>query len=286
MQTKAIEDVKHYINQHAVTLAGRLFARLLPYRKTIVLENMQFIFGQYLTTAELNKLRLLFYTHLARSLSENLRLRFMSQKKLASLAIVEGHEHVLNVAKANKGVLILTGHFGNWELAPLAGILNFTQFQGRFHFIRRIIGFKWLEKILFRRFYQAGLNVITKPYALRKACTALENNDAVVFILDQHASTNGREGIKVDFFAYPAGTYRSLATLATQLDLPVVPATSFRRADGKHVLKFTAALPVIHCDNYQKELQQNTLQYNKVLEQFILEHPDQWLWFHRRFKPE
>lgn len=63
---------------------------------------------------------------------------------------------------AEKGVLVVTGHFGNWEFAPLGGVLNFKEFKGQFHFIRRTLRFKFIERIMFKNYYQAGLNVIPK----------------------------------------------------------------------------------------------------------------------------
>lgn len=211
-------------------------------------------------------------------------MRFISEAGLSARVDVEGVDHLLKVAAGNKGVLIVTGHFGNWEFAPIGGILNFKAYQGQFHFIRRTLQFKTLERILFRRYYQAGLKVIPKKNSLPRVVEALEHNHAVVFVLDQHASLVNRDGIAVEFFGKKAGTYRSLASIARYTGVPVIPAASYRKPNGRHVLAFHEPIYWTEEATTQEALYRNTLKYNQALEQIILAHPEQWMWLHRRWK--
>ncbi|MDF1826704.1 MAG: lysophospholipid acyltransferase family protein [Legionellaceae bacterium] len=272
------------IDALSVSTTGRFFYRFLPYRKQVILNNINHVFGEQLSQAQKNHLVKAFYSHLARSIKETIQLRFMSERELCSRVEVRGHERLLEVAAANKGVLVLTGHFGSWEFAPIGGIANFKQFQGQFHFIRRLIGNKTLEKILFRRYYQAGLHVITKANALQHVTEALEKNHAVVFVLDQHASLANRDGIAAEFFGKKAGTYRSLATFSRNTGVPVVPAASYRLPNGRHVLEFHEAIAWEDKPGNQAALYHNTCAYNRALEKIILAHPEQWWWLHRRWK--
>lgn len=226
-----------------------------------------------------------FYTHLARSLKENIQMRFMSESQIKNRAIVLGEEYIRALEhNPIKGAILITGHFGNWEFAPIAGILNFKEFQGRFYFVRRTLVNKKIEQILFRRYYKAGLNVIPKKNSLDTVCDALEKNNAVVFVMDQHASIGAKDGMMVDFFGRPAGTFKSPAMIAKYMQVPVLPSRSYRRSDGKHVLEFFPAIPWQKSDNEKEEIRLNLRTYNEVLEKFILEYPDQWLWMHKRWK--
>lgn len=267
-----------------VSWAGRLLYRCLPYRKQVISANIDQVFGTSLSSGQKSHLIKAYYSHLLLSLKEGLQMRFMSEQQLQERVEVRGHQHMLDVVAQQNGVLVLTGHFGNWELAPIGGVMNFKQFQGQFHFIRRTLGFKYLEKALFKRYYQAGLNVIPKKNSLDQVRQALEQNHAVVFVLDQHASLVNRDGIAVEFFGKKAGTYRSLATFARYTEIPVVPAASYRLPNGKHVLEFYEPIPFIACDDPKEALYQNTLAYNKALERMVLAHPEQWNWMHRRWK--
>ena len=267
-----------------VSLAGRFLYHVLPYRRSLILANISQVFGNQLDDSQKKYLAKSYYSHLVKSVKETLQLRFMSEKKLRDCVEVKGHEQILSVVAQQKGVLVVTGHFGNWEFAPLGGVLNFKEFQGQFHFIRRTLRFKMLERIMFKNYYQAGLNVIPKKHSLEQVCVALEKNHAVIFVLDQHASLVNRDGIAVEFFGKKAGTYRSLATLARYTGVPVVPAAGYRLPNGKHVLEFYEPIPWKDYGSTHESLYQNTLAYNQALERIILAHPEQWNWMHKRWK--
>ena len=277
-------NLSEQIKALRVSLSGRFIYWFLPYRRKTVLTNINSVYGEKLTFSEKKHLAKAFYSHIATSIKEAFQLRFISKERLQACVEVKGHEQMLKIVANQKGVLVLTGHFGNWEFAPLGGILNFKQFQGHFHFIRRTLGSKRLERILFRRYYEAGLHVIPKKNSLQMVGDALDKNHAVVFVMDQHASIANRDGIPVEFFGKPAGTYRSLATIARHTNIPVVPAASYRLAKGKHVLEFYEPIMWEECGSNQESLYTNTLKYNQALEKIILAHPEQWIWLHKRWK--
>lgn len=279
-----MNDLSLQIQSLPVTLAGRFFYHCIGYRRRLILANIDQVFADKLARAEKIHLAKAYYTHIATSIKEAFQLRFMSEQVLKEKVKVLGHEHMLSVVAQQKGVLVVTGHFGNWEFAPLGGVLNFKEFRGQFHFIRRTLRFKALERMMFKNYYRAGLNVIPKKNSLDKVCNALEQNHAVIFVLDQHASLVNRDGIAVEFFGKKAGTYRSLATLARHTGVPVVPAAGYRLPDGTHVLEFFEPILWQDCDTTQEALYQNTLAYNQVLERIILANPAQWNWMHRRWK--
>ena len=267
-----------------VSWLGRFIHALIPYRRKIIRQNIQRVFGDQLSSKDQIRLAKAFYSHLITCLKETILVRFLSDETLRSRVTVLGHEHLLNVTAEQRGVLILTAHVGSWEFAPLGGILNFQQFKGYFHFIRRNLGNRWLEKILFRRYERVGLKVITKSDAMTHVSEALNQNHAVVFVLDQHASLANRDGIAVEFFGTKAGTYRSLATLSRHTGIPVVPAASYRLPNGKHILEFYQPIAWQEEPSTQVGLYKNTLAYNQALERIILKHPEQWMWLHKRWK--
>jgi KDO2-lipid IV(A) lauroyltransferase len=246
--------------------------------------NIDQVYANTLTVEQKKRLAQAFYSHLATSLKEMIRLRFISDEQLAQQVDIIGHQRLLDIAAENRGVLVMTGHLGSWEFAPIAGIANFKQFKGQFHFIRRTLKNKRIERMLFRRYYNAGLQVIPKKNSLHQVCDVLEKNHAVVFVMDQHASISNRDGVEVEFFGKKAGTYRSLATFSRHTGVPVVPASSYRLKDGRHVLEFHEPIPWQDYDSTQESIYRNTLAYNQALERMILAHPEQWMWMHKRWK--
>lgn len=277
-------ELKQKINQLPVSLLGRFVYHFLPYKRHVIKTNIDRVYGDQLDSEQKKRLAIAYYSHLLKSLKEALQLRFMTEETLRKQVEVRGHQKMLEVVAQKKGVLVLTGHFGNWELAPLGGVLNFKEFQGQFHFIRRTLSIKFIERSLFKQYYQVGLNVIPKKNSLDKVCVALEKNHAVIFVLDQHASLANRDGIAVEFFGTKAGTYRSLATLSRYTGVPVIPASGYRLPNGKHVLEFYDPIPWQDYDSVSESLYYNTLAYNQALERIILAHPEQWNWMHKRWK--
>jgi KDO2-lipid IV(A) lauroyltransferase len=154
--------------------------------------------------------------------------------------------------------------------------------QGRFHFVRRPVKPPWLERIVTRRFNQAGFGVFPKRGSLDAMLEKLEQGDAIVFPFDQHAQPP--DGIESEFFGHPAWTFKSLAIIALATGAPVLPATSWREPDGRHVLRFEDALSPTEHENTGEAIRINTRAYNAKLEELVLRRPEQWYWMHRRWK--
>ena len=261
---------------------GRFVFRWLPFRRAVVMANLERVFGDRVDGAEIVRLAQMHYAHLATLLGEFLRFRWLSPSRKAAMVRVENLERLREVHAQGKGVLILTGHFGNWEVATIAGVRKFPEAHGRFHFVRRAIKPRWLEALVNRRFERAGFGVLPKRGSLDALCERLEAGDLVVFPFDQHA--HGRDGIVVEFFGHPAGTFRSLAVIAQATGAPVVPASSWRERDGRHVLRFEEPLAPIVRDDAREETAANTRAYNAALERLVVRRPEQWWWVHRRWK--
>ena len=265
-----------------VPFAGKLLYHLLPIRRRVVLDNLQRVFGDRIPAAAVRQLAQAFYGHCARTLGEFIIFPWLSAARRSALIRVENIEAIMQVYERGRGVLVLAGHFGNWEVATVAGIGTFPRYRGQFHILRRPLSPRWLDRLVTRRFRRAGLGVLPKKGALDAIMERLAATDAVVFILDQHAG--GRDGVAVEFFDHPAWTFRSLALISLATGVPVVPVASWREPDGRHVLRFEEALPIIECDDPDEAVRVNTRAYNAALERFVLRHPEQWFWMHRRWK--
>jgi Kdo2-lipid IVA lauroyltransferase/acyltransferase len=284
LDAKKAELLKQHIAHLKIGFAGNFFYYCLPIRKQVVLSNMHQAFSTVLTRQEIKKLAKAFYQHMAMFLFENLQLRFLTQQQIQSRVEVKGHEYLLKAREKGKGIALLAGHFGNWELGAIGGMLNFQSFRGHFYVIRKTLNYKCLEKLLFRRFFSAGILVIPKTNALSYAVEALENKNAVVFIMDQYASIKAKDGIAVPFFGKQTGTYKSLAMIAQNTDAEVIPMKCYRDEKKKHVLEFYPPISISSEENNKKALYLNTKHYNESLEKMILSHPEQWLWLHKRWK--
>ena len=265
-----------------VPLAGRFLYRFMPLRREVILANLRRVYGATLPDEEIVRLAQAHYGHLWRLAGEFLRFRWLSAKRKEALVRVDNIDALIDAWAQGKGVLVLTGHFGNWEVATIAGIASYPEVRGKFHFVRRALKPRWLDALVTRRFHQAGFGVIGKRGSLDTILELLHRGDVIVFPFDQHAQPP--DGIEVEFFGHPAWTFRSLAIIALATGAPVLPATSWREPDGRHVLRFEEPMAPIECEDTNEAIRRNTRAYNALLERLILARPEQWYWVHRRWK--
>ncbi|MFO2968883.1 lysophospholipid acyltransferase family protein [Legionella pneumophila serogroup 1] len=274
----------HHLSKLRVTLAGLFFYWFLPIRKQIVLSNIDIVFKNTATPAEKIRLAKAFYSHVASNLKELFWMNWVSSNKLNQTIEIHGLEHLQKAVDQKKGVLLLTGHLGSWELTSVLGFSRLIPQFGNFNIVRRPIKVKWLENLLFNRIKRYRIGIIDSIGAPKKINQALKNKELAVFAMDQHAQLGNKSGIAVEFFGVKAGTYRSLAFFAYKHQTPVVPVSGFRQCNGKHVIKFYPEIEWEFHAVKEQAIYQNTLRYNQALEKLILEHPEQWWWVHRRWK--
>jgi KDO2-lipid IV(A) lauroyltransferase len=263
--------------QTEVPWIGKFFYHFVPWRRGIVLGNLRRAFGDVLCESELRRLAQAYYAHLAQFLAELLSSPLRRKARIR----VENVDVPISAHNQGKGLLLLTGHLGNWEVATVGGIGQFPQYRGLFHFVRRTLKPGWLNSLVTERFRRSGFGTIAKQGTLDRILELLGTGAIIVFVFDQHA---GREGIPVDFLGHPASTFKSLAILALNTGVPVVPASCWREPDGTHVLRFENPVPLIECEDIGEAIRLNTRSYNAALERMLLRHPEQWIWMHRRWK--
>jgi len=223
-----------------------------------------------------------YYAHYVRFVVEFIRLPFMSAGRRQAWVRVENSESPLRAHAQGKGLILLTGHFGNFEVATVVGISQFPMYRGKFHFVRRALKPRLLNDFVTWRFRRAGFGSLAKRGSLDTIIELLQRGEVIVYTFDQHAGR--KDAVTVDFFGYPAGTFKSVAILALTTGAPVIPASSWREPDGSHVLHFEEPLPLIECDDPGETIRRNTRSYNAALERLLLRHPEQWIWMHRRWK--
>ena len=263
---------------------GRLAYRIIPLRRSVVMHNLKLVFGKTLTPDQIEHMAQAFYAHHLKSIGEVMKLPFLTEKQKSQLVEVRGGENLTSALEEGNGVLLLTGHFGNWELSTVVGLKQFSEFFGRFHFIRRPLKPKWVNKWVMGRFRKAGFGTLEKEGSLDEILDLLEQNHIVVSIFDQY--TILKYGVVSEFFGRAARTFKSLAMLSQCTNAVVVPASSWREPNGTHVVQFEPRIEVVKKGRSRDNVLTNTRRFNEALERIILRHPEQWIWLHKRWKNE
>jgi len=178
-----------------------------------------------------------------------------------------------------RGGLILTGHFGNWELLAYAhGLLGHPV-----TIVHRPMRNPLVEAEIARLRSGAGTRVVAKRRAAKDLLRTLRARGVAAIPIDQNQPL-GR-GVFVDFFGVPACTTFGLVRLALLSDAPVYPAFLVREGETeRHRIVVLPAVELVRTGNREHDIVANTQRYTQVLEDVIRRHPEQWIWFHRRWR--
>ncbi|HKA53142.1 MAG TPA: lysophospholipid acyltransferase family protein [Candidatus Binatia bacterium] len=179
----------------------------------------------------------------------------------------------------NTGALILTGHFGNWELLAYAHAC----YGFPVHIIHRRLRNGLIDDLVVRERERCGNRVIHKTTAGIEVFRAIRQKALVVAAIDQNAS--GRMGAFVPFFSRLASTSTGLAGLALASNVPVVPAFLIREGGTwRHRIVVLPPVEPVRTGDQAADLRATTAKFTEVFQQMVERYPDHWLWIHKRWK--
>ena len=184
----------------------------------------------------------------------------------------------LDVA-AERGTLILTGHFGNFELLAYAhGLLGHP-----ITLVHRPMNNPLVDRAIIDMRERAGTVSLAKKTAAKAALRALRRRQIVAIPADQNQTR--RYGVFADLFGLPASTTPGPARLAMLSRAPVVPVFLIRQGDGdRHRIVVLPEVELVQSGDRDADVVENTRRCNAVIEEVMRRHPEQWIWFHKRWK--
>lgn len=202
-----------------------------------------------------------------------------SRENIEELVVIDGFDNFEAARALGKGVIFLTGHMSAWEIAPFAQAV----YGNPLSFLARAIDNSRVDALINRYRCLSGNQPIEKNNAARAILRVLHDGGTIGILADQNTSLD--EGTFVDFFGVPAATTTGLARVALRTGAVVVPGfISWDDSIRKYRLRFEPAVNLARSDDEEADIREDTLRFNKVIENYIRAHPDQWLWVHKRWK--
>jgi KDO2-lipid IV(A) lauroyltransferase len=256
---------------------GRIWFVVDKRHRDVALENLTHVFGTEKDAVQIQTLARQIFCNLILIIFEIGWVVRIRVKDLPKHFRVRGLHYLKAAHKKGKGVLVLTGHVGNWELMSMAAAMLGYSMSA----IYRPLDFKPLNRFFIYLRGRYGTTLYPKKNAMRPILRGLKKGELIGILLDQN--TNVQSGVFVDFFNRKACTNKGLALIALRTETPVVPLFLLREKDGFRV-EFGPEVPVIRTGDTEKDIKAATQQYNRVIEDVIRRYPDQWLWVHRRWK--
>ena len=258
-------------------LLGRLAFRLIRRERENVRRGLRVAFGGKKDGREIDGLAQEVFVELGKNVSDVAKLRAMSKGDLWRIVRPEGFEHLDRALAKGRGVIVIAGHLGNWEL--LAAYLASRGYP--LNVVGRRLHDPRLDQALVRLRERWGVRNIARGRDTRDVLRALRRGEMVGLLIDQDTKVSG---VFVDFFGRAAYTPVGPAVLATKLGAPVISTVIHRARDGTHRVQVGAEIDLSLTGNVDQDLRTNTERCSKVLERHIRQHPAQWVWMHDRWK--
>lgn len=265
-------------NRVASALAWLVYQVDTRHRK-VAMDNLGHAFpGQY-SDVELDRMVRNVYRHFCTLLTEivliprklhvrnhKIHLQFSNEKEL------------LHLLMSDRPLLLLTPHFGNWELAGYyLGLCGFTTFA-----VARTLDNIYLDRFLRRFRENTGQKILAKKGDFDRMTEVLATGGVLATLGDQDA---GQRGLFVNFFGRPASTHKAIALMAIEYGVPIIVSGAYKV--GEPMRYVVHAEEVIYPEHYADRpdaVKALTQRYTDAMERFIRRAPEQYFWVHNRWK--
>lgn len=254
---------------------GRFGYRRLKIRRKVVEEHLKRAFPErndvwQRATAEAA------YAHVGREMMTTLRLSHASRADVMGIMRHEvGRERLHELYNEGKGVVLVGGHFGNWELGSASLAAQGLPVDAIYQPQRNPL----FNAALIEARHRLGLELIPRAGATKLALERLRQGRVLAVLSDQNA---GRTGIYVPFFGRLASTHRGAALLAVRAGAPLFFGAAIR--DGDHYYGITEEISVSREGKLGDVVKRLTAGYTAYLENLVRRWPEQYFWHHRRWK--
>ncbi len=257
---------------------GHFIFRHVGARRQVVLDNLAHAFPDR-DVLSLWDLAERIYANLGVNLLAFFALARLTPARIRSRVRLEDTEYLDGLRAAGEGALLMTGHFGHWEL--LGAALSAYAYPTKY--LVRTQSNPWADRLQNKIRDRAGLGVIRADASVRQLVRHVRSGGFVGVLPDANA---GDDGIFVDFLGRLASTPRGLAYFAYKLKCPIIPVFLVRQADGTHVARFHDPIHVDPAWDVEEAVLELTRTYTDVLAGMVREHPDHYFWIHRRWKTQ
>lgn len=258
---------------------GRTWARLGGPRSEVAAINLAIAFPDESPESR-RRILIESFARLAESVVDAAAIATLDEQTSRRLVAIEGLEHLERALAGGRGAILLTAHFGSFELFQTACAARGIP-ASVVHREQDNAGF---QRILDEWRTGAGVEMLPRGSAVRGVLRALRRGRVVGMPVDQ--DTPRKEGVFVPFFGRPACTRSAPARIAMKTGAPVIPGFLFRSADGlSHVVRFGPPIEMLPAgDDRDAAVIENVRRMTAIVEEAIRAAPDHWYWVHRRWR--
>lgn len=274
--SKALNLLPYRTIDSLASLLGLIFYRVAKRRRNDLLVNLDIAFPSK-SCKEKVELGVACSKHFAYIALEFIKNLDMKRDEMESLVRIK-NEHIIDDAlKKNRPIILITAHFGNWEIGSLVSSLRVKSLTA----IGRESGNVALDRLIKKSRERFNVKLISKHGALKHMIKEIRCGGAIGILVDQNTSDD--EGILVDFFGHKARHTPVASLLAKRFDAIIIPAFSYRDKEN-YIIDVHPPLEANSTLGYQEDIDRLTQAQADATKRAILKSPSEYFWFHRRWK--
>ncbi len=258
---------------------GLVASNLVGRDRRLAVAHLRLAFGRTKSGRELARVARESWRNVGRSLAETLRLPAMTAEEIVSLVDADSFGPAERALARGKGMLVLSAHAGAWEL--LAAYLA-IRLGKPFHTIGRRLYFGPYNDMLLDARRSAGVETLFQDAGARGALQVLHGGGALGILADLDMPRLA--GGFVDFFGRPAWTSTGPAALARASGAGMVPFFISWERGRRHRVHVLPEVEIVKTRDGREDAVGNTRAWARVTEGFVRRRPEQWVWFHRRWR--
>jgi len=259
---------------------ARALFRYLPRNRKLVTKHIEMAFGASMSPEQIQHTALLSYRHMVMNVFEFFRFPAMNSKTILSKVAFEGEENITAALEKNKGVIVLSAHYGNWEMLGAALVARGYPLT----VVRRDQNDGYTNDLIQKQRDRKGIKTVPRDKPLfNQLVYLLKSNELVALIADQNA---GPDGLFVDFFGRPTSTFKGPGLFATITGAPIIPIFMVRDGYMKHRVIFKPAVTHTPTGDTGRDIAAITQACTKEIQDIITAYPEQWMWQHKRWKTD
>ncbi len=257
---------------------GRLSYAIFKEAREITTNNLTQVFGDQKTDREITTLAKYVFRMIGKNAGDIIRaLPIDNLERLTRFVRIEGEEYLKAAVAKKRGVLLVTGHLGAFEL--IGSYLGLAGYQPMA--IGTALKDEKLNNLLLHNRTSRGIEAIQRGKETFKLVKALKSGRIVIILIDQDTRVKSRF---VDFLGKPAATPIGGALLAQKTGASVVPMYISMQPDLSQLIKVQPEVEIDRTGHEEQDLIRNIQRMSDTTEAAILENPEQWVWMHERWK--
>jgi KDO2-lipid IV(A) lauroyltransferase len=219
------------------------------------------------------------FRNIGAALTEVLRFDALNADNIADHVDIRGIERVHAALEGGRGCIMVTAHYGNWEMFAAGLALSGFPVTPIVRELRSHTLDRWIDG----RRRLVGLTPASRQSSLRRAVEALKANEVVLMLPDVDTAVRG---VFVDFFGQLAHTPVGPALLSARYGAPILTGFLTRRPGGRHLSEIGEPLAAPSAASSDDALTETTAAVAARIEAQIRRHPEQWIWMHRRWRTQ